>query len=94
MRTPSLFSIEAKIDVLTQMVTRMSLDLSKLQSTVAVLQAAVVKLQSDVPAAIKAAAGGASDAANQAAIDNVTSTLQGVSDSLGTLDASVAPAAA
>jgi hypothetical protein len=70
----------------------MSLDLSKLQAVISSRVVEVTKLQTDVPAAIKAAAGGASDAANQAAIDNVTQALQGVSDSLTSLDASISPA--
>lgn len=71
----------------------MSLDMSKLESTVGAIQAAITKLQEDIPAAIAAAANGAGDAANQAAIDSVTGTLQAASDALTALDASVAPKA-
>ena len=71
----------------------MSVDISKLQAVLPVLVAAFDKLKVDVPAAITAAANGAGDVANQAAIDSVTATLENTSAAISGLDASILPAA-
>jgi hypothetical protein len=71
----------------------MQLDLSKLQAVVVALQAGLAKLETDVPAAIAAAAAGVDETANQAAVDSITATLTTMSDAVGTLDTSVAPKA-
>ena len=71
----------------------MSLDLSKLQAVIPALVAAIDKLKVDVPAAITAAANGAGDVANQAAIDGITTTLGTATDALTGLDTAVLPKA-
>ena len=69
----------------------MALDLSKLEDVVTAIQADIVKLQTDVPAAILAAANGAGALANQTAIDSITTSLGTVHAALGALDTSVVP---
>lgn len=68
----------------------MSLVLTNIQNALAAIQVTTQKLAVDVPAAIAAAAAGADEAANQAAIDSIATAFGAVNDSLAQLDTSLA----
>jgi cell pole-organizing protein PopZ len=89
-----LRTLTARVQTLEGKMSSMSLVLTNIQTALAGIQAIAQKLAVDVPAAIQAAAAGADEATNQAAIDSITASLTSVSTSLTNLDTSLTPPAA